>query len=44
MSNLIDILNHTSGPRTIFYCVVGLIALAIIADGLANLVRSIRGK
>lgn len=44
MSDLIETLNHTSGPRTLWYCCVFLIALAIIADGLSSVVASVFKK
>ncbi|AEI47653.1 hypothetical protein [Runella slithyformis] len=37
MKELIELLNHTSPVRTVFYCVVGLIALLIIGDVITNL-------
>ena len=36
MTDLIEVLNATSPARTLFYCVVSLIALAIVAEAVAN--------
>lgn len=36
MTDLIEVLNATSPARTLFYCAVGLIALAIVAESVAN--------
>lgn len=44
MNNLIDTLNHTSAMRTLFYCLVFLAALAIVADGISSAIQAFRRK
>ncbi len=48
MTDLIELLNHTSGPRTVFYCIVFIIALVIVAlavtDILSILVAAFKRK
>jgi hypothetical protein len=42
MTEIIEALNSTSGARTFFYVVAFIIALAIIVDGLASIVKYLR--
>jgi hypothetical protein len=44
MKEIIELLNHTSGARTLFYCVVFLIALGIIADAVVGIVKALFKK
>lgn len=41
MSKLIELLNECSPERTVFYCVVGLIALAILSGAVSECVGHI---
>ena len=42
MVEIIEALNNTSGTRTFFYIVAFLIALAIIVDGIASIVKYLK--
>lgn len=37
MTDLIEVLNATSPARTLFYCAVSLIALAIVAEAVRDI-------
>ncbi len=42
MAEIIEALNQTSVARTIFYVIVFLIALGIVFDGIASIVKYLR--
>jgi len=42
MVEIIEALNNTSGARTFFYVVAFIIALAIVVDGIASIVKYLR--
>ena len=44
MNDIIQTLNHCSAGRTIFYCVVFLISLSIVTEGLVKIARIIKSK
>ena len=41
MKELIDLLNHTSGSRVLFYCFVFLAALGIVAQAIVYVIEAI---
>lgn len=41
MEKIIEALNKTSENRTIFYCVVGIVMVAIVANSIENILTAI---
>jgi len=44
MKEIIELLNHTSENRTIFYCVIFLIALGTVTTALVDIIKFIFRK
>ncbi len=39
MTDLIELLNHTSGPRTVFYSIVFIIVLVVVASAVTDILN-----
>jgi hypothetical protein len=41
MVEIIETLNACSGPRTFFYCIIGLCALGVVTTGIVGIFQSL---